>query len=115
MNIAEKPLLSPFLFGRPGRAARVPVGTLLVLTAVVLSACTTSPTTGLGTRPPSSADAALVRFNSCGDALRNLRAAATNSLRASAFSVSGRSAGSRQAASGEPPAAGAASGPDLTV
>jgi hypothetical protein len=117
MNIAEKPLRVHFRVGRPCAAVRVPAGTLLVLTAMVLSACTTAPTTGRDTRAPSAADVALVRFNSCGDALRNLRAAATSAFRASAIPATGRAAGSRQAlgsgpeaGSYAPDAAGAAQG-----
>jgi hypothetical protein len=108
MNIAEKPLLGLFRVGRPGAAVRVPAGALLALTVLLLSACTTSPTSGRGTRPPSAANVALVRFSSCGDALRNLRAAATSAFRASAVgapATTGPAAGAPA-----PAAAGAAQG-----
>lgn len=54
---------------------------------------------------------ALVRFNSCGDALRSLRAAAARGFRAGAFPESGRTAGSHQAAAGAPPGAAPANAP----
>jgi hypothetical protein len=77
---------------------------------LALAACTTGPTSGRGTHARSAADVALVRFNSCDDALRNLRAAATRALRASAIPASGGISGSHQAAAGVPPAAPSASG-----
>jgi hypothetical protein len=111
MNITEKPLFGLFWLGRPGAAVRVPAGTLLLLTALVLSACTTSSASGRGTHPPSAADMALIRFNSCGDALRNLRTAATRAFRAGTLPASGGVAGSHQVAPGAPPAAPSAGGP----
>ena len=108
MNIAEKPLRGLFSSGPAGAAVRVPAATLLMLTTLVLSACTTWPTSGRGTRAPSATDVALVRFNSCGDALRNLRAAATRAAPGGPTELapaSGRAGGSYA-----PAAAGTAQG-----
>jgi hypothetical protein len=114
MNISEKPSFGRFWLGRLGAAVRVPAGMLLVLAALVLSACTTSAAHGRGTHAPQAADVALVRFTSCGDALRNLRAAATSARAASASAVSSGRAGSNQAATAAPHAGAAqsASGPE---
>lgn len=111
MSINEKPLFGLFWLGRPGAVVRVQAGTLLALTALALSACTTGPTAGRGYHGPSAADVALVRFNSCGDALRNLRAAAARTFRASAFPESGRTTGSHQASAGAPSGAASANAP----
>ncbi len=108
----EKSFFGLFWFGRPGAVARVPAGTLLVLTALALSACTTSPTSGRGTHAPSAADVALVRFNTCGEALRNLRAAATSAFSASASAASSGTAASSQGAAVAPRAAAPANGPE---
>jgi hypothetical protein len=91
MNSIEKSAPGRFRIGTKGQAARVPVGLLLALTGLILSACASSPASGRGTHAPSAADVALVRFTSCDDALRNLRAAATSAL---ATSASGEGAGS---------------------
>lgn len=114
MNTTEKPLLGRFWLGRLDAAFHVPAGTLLALTALVLSACTSSSLSGHGTHAPPAADVALVRFNSCGDALRNLRAAATSAIAASVSRASSAAAGSNRAASAAPPsgAAASASGPE---
>src|SRR5215471_3528222 len=84
-----------------GRLVCAPAGALLALTALVLSACASSPA-GRGAHTPSAADVALVRYTSCGDALRNLRAAATTALSAGASSggAAGPSAASGSAQSG---------------
>jgi Beta propeller domain len=111
MNINEKPLFGLFWLGRPGAVVRVQAGTLLVLTVLALSACTTGPTAGRSPHRPSAANVALVRFNNCGDALRNLRAAAARGFSAGAFPESDRTAGSHQAAAGAPPGAAPASAP----
>ena len=80
MNITGKSLFGLFWLDRPGTVVRVAAGTLLVLTAAALSACTNSPISGKGSHALSAADVSLVRFNSCGNALRNLRAAATRAF-----------------------------------
>src|SRR5258708_740924 len=102
MNITAKPLLGRFCLGRPGAAVRVPAGALLVLTGLVLSACATSPAAGRGTHRPPAADVALVRFSSCGDALRNLRAAATSAIAAGASAASSGTSGPDLAAAAPP-------------
>jgi len=84
MNINEKPLFGSFWLARPGAGVGVLAAALLVLIALPLSACTASPTSDRGSHRSSAADVALVRFNGCGDALRNLRAAAARAFRASA-------------------------------
>jgi hypothetical protein len=111
MDINERPLIGPFWLVRAGAEARILAATLLTVTALALSACTSWPVSGRGTHRPSAAEVALVRFNSCGDALRNLRAAATRALGASAFSADGGTAGSHQAAAGVPSGAASASAP----
>lgn len=68
-------------------AVGVPVVVLLALTATVLSACSTPRGSGLGVSTPAVADITLVRYNSCADALQNLRTAATRSLATGAFSA----------------------------
>jgi hypothetical protein len=107
MNITGKSSFGLFWLDRPGTAVRAAAGTLLVLTATVLSACTTSPISGRDAHELSAADVALVRFNGCGNALRNLRAAAT---RAYASATTGPSPATgvapRAAAPGSGPAAG---------
>jgi hypothetical protein len=105
--------------GRPG-AAGVPAGTLLALTGLALAACASSPAPGHGTHVPSAADVALVRFTSCGDALRNLQAAATSALASggsgagtagpTAASGSAGAVSGRQAGSSAPSASGAVAG-----
>jgi hypothetical protein len=113
MNITEKLLFGRLRLGRPGAAVRVPVVTLLVLTALVLSACANSPASGRGTHTPFAATVALVRFDSCGDALRNLRAAATSAIAASASQAGRGTAGPNQDPGAAPPAgAASASGPE---
>jgi hypothetical protein len=105
MNTTEKPLFGCSWLGRPGPAGRLPAGTLLVLTALTLSACTTSLASGRGTHARPAADVALVRFNSCGDALRNLRAAAGRAFSLSSSRAGIASAGSNQATAVAPKAA----------
>ena len=110
MNTTEKLLIGRSKLGRQGPAVRVQAGTLLVLTALTLSACATSPASGRGTHMPRAADVALVRFNSCGDALRNLRAAA-----ASAFSADSSRARSATAGSNQPTATAPQAGAGTSV
>jgi Beta propeller domain len=107
------------LAGKPG-AARVSAGTLLALTGLVLAACAGSPASGHDARAPSAANVALVRFTSCGDALRNLQAAATSALASggSGAGTAGPTTASGSAGSGSglhvgsapPSAAGAVAG-----
>jgi Beta propeller domain len=107
MNTTEKPLSRRFRLRRRALAVRLPAGTAVALTALTLSACATSPTPGPGTHAPTAADVALVRFNSCGDALRNLRAAAASAGRVNSSGASSAAAGSSQATA-PPPQSGAA-------
>lgn len=74
--------------GRPVRARGVRVGALLALGAMILSGCAGGPFAAVTrTGAPRAADVALVRFTSCGDALRNLRAAASRSVGPGGFAV----------------------------
>lgn len=67
--------------GRQGLAVGVPAVVLLALLAPVLSACSARlPSAGLRAGTPSAADVGLVRFNTCADALRNLRAVASRAV-----------------------------------
>ena len=110
MDIADKPLLSRFWLGRSGLAAGVPAGALLVLATLVLGACDARPLPAPRPGAQSATDVALVRFNNCGDALRNLRAAASSAIGAGEFAarVGPRSAGN---AAGASQGSAAASGP----
>ena len=87
MNIIEKVASDRSRVGGMGRAARTPAGALLALTALVLGACASSPAAGRGAQAPSAASVALVSFTSCGEALQNLRAAATTALAAGTSST----------------------------
>src|SRR5215469_7187406 len=109
MNSIEKSAPGRFRVGTGGQAARVPAGLLLALTGLILSACASSPAPGRGAHAPSAADVALVRFTSCDDALRNLRAAATSALAASASGAAAGTAGPSQVA---PRAASGHAGPE---
>ena len=109
MNTSEKPLSGLSWLGQPGPAVRLPAATVLVLTVLALSACTTSPTASRGTRPSSAADVALVRFNSCGDALQNLRAEAMSAFSANSSRTGSATAGSSQATATTPGAGASAS------
>lgn len=110
--------------GRPLSALGARVGgALLASAALVLSACTAHPfaaVTHAGV--PRAAEVALVRFTSCGDALRNLRAAASyavghglEAVNAGAVPLAGgdaaAGAGSRGPASAVPGAAAPAGAP----
>ncbi len=67
--------------GRPVCALGVRAGALLASGALVLSGCTARPSGQvIHTGAPRAADVALVRFTGCGDALRNLRAAASKAI-----------------------------------
>lgn len=98
---------------RPRVVARVVViGALTVLGVVVLPACTSSPVTPIS-QPglPKATDVALVRYSSCGQALRNLRAAATATAGAGVSGVgygaaSGAQPGATASGPGAPPVAG---------
>ena len=98
MDIADKPLSGRFWLGRPGLAASVPAATLLVMAALVLAACTARPLPARSPGGPSAAGVALVRFNSCGDALRNLRAAASSAAPAETLPLRGSASGDGNAA-----------------
>jgi hypothetical protein len=81
MNIADNQSLRRGRLGRPGMAVGVPAVVLLALVAPVLSACSARPpSAGLRAGTPSASDVALVRFNTCTDALRNLRAVASRAV-----------------------------------
>ncbi len=93
----------PGLRGRPVRGFGAGVGVLLASGALVLSACSARPFAPvIGAGGPRAAGAGLVRFTSCADALRNLRAAASKAAGPGGFAVSG---GARAA-----PGAGAPAG-----
>lgn len=117
MNTIEKFASGRFRLGRMGQATGVPAGALLALAALVLSACTASPAAGRGAQKVSATDVALVRFTSCDDALRNLRAAASNALAASASGAATGAAGRNQAAPNQaaPRAASGAAGSGSAV
>ena len=76
---------------RPGRrfwAHGLGAGALLAAGALVLSGCTGHPVAPvIHAGPLRAADMALVRFTSCSDALRNLRAAAGNAAGPGGFAV----------------------------
>ena len=117
MNTADKQSLRRVRLGRPGLAVGVPAVVLLVLVVPVLSACSARlPSAGLRAGTPSAADVALVRFNTCADALQNLRAVAsravaTGGLAASTGTVAPSQAGmSAPGASPATPVNGAAAG-----
>ncbi len=82
------------------------VGALLASGALVLSGCTARPSVPVAHMGVlRAADAALVRFSNCGDALRNLRAAAGNAAGSGGFAASagtGGSGGTAGAAVGGP-------------
>lgn len=87
--------------GRPVCLLSVRAAMLLASGALVLSGCAAHP------RGPvirmgalSAADVALVRFTSCGDALRSLRAAAANAAGPAGFSGGGAVAGAGGASPG---------------
>jgi Beta propeller domain len=107
MDTTEKFLSRRFRLRRHALAVKLPAGTLLALAALTLSACATSPTAGRGTHAPTAADVALVRFNSCSDALRNFRAAAASAASANSSGQSRAAVGSTQATA-QPPQSGAA-------
>src|SRR5215469_2950362 len=107
MNSIEKSASGRLRYGTKGQAVRVPAGALLALTALILSACASSPAPGRGAHSPSAAAVALVRFTSCDDALRSLRAAASSALADSASGTATGTAGPNQAA---PRAASGAAG-----
>ncbi len=84
--------------GRPAGALGVRAGAVLALGALVLSGCAAGQTEPVRTGAVRAAGA-LVRFTSCGDALRNLRAAASRAVGPGGFAVSGMAgAGSRSPA-----------------
>ncbi len=106
MNSIEKLARDRYRVGRRCRAVRTPAVTLLALTGLILSGCASSSASGRAPHALSAADVALVRFNSCGAALRNLRAAATNAVTPSASGAATGAAGQSQA--GPTAASGAA-------
>jgi hypothetical protein len=106
MDSIEKLARDRYRVRRTYRTVHTPAVTLLALTGLILCGCASSPASGRTTQALSAADVALVRFNNCGAALANLRAAATNALAASASGAATGTAGSA-AASG---AAGTARG-----
>jgi Beta propeller domain len=93
--------------GRPVWAHGLRAGALLASGALVLSGCTGHPFAPvIHAGALRAADVALVRFTSCGDALRNLRAAAGNAVGPGGFAVGiGTAAGAGSAST-----AGTASG-----
>src|SRR5215468_903308 len=111
MNTIEKLAIGRYRVGTHRRLVGALAGTLLAFTGLILSGCASSPASGRGPHVLSAADVALVRFTSCGDALRNLQAAASNTVTASPSGAATAAAGPGQtgptAASG---ATGAASG-----
>jgi hypothetical protein len=113
METMRTPVLHTSL-SRPAFLARaVVIGALTALGAAVLPACTSSPVAQVSQRGlPKATDVALVRYSSCGQALRNLRAAATAALGRDALGVG--YAGSGVAASG-PSARGVAGVPGASA
>ena len=79
--------------GRPVWAHRLRACALLASGALVLSGCTAHPFAQvIHAGALRAADVALVRFTSCGEALRNLRAAAGDSVGPGGFAVGARAA-----------------------
>src|SRR5260370_12768325 len=73
--------------GRPVRAFGVCASVLAVSGALMLSGCDSQqPPPVIHARVARAADA-LVRFTSCGDALRNLRAAASRAVGPTGFAL----------------------------
>src|SRR5260370_9557327 len=83
--------------GAPGiraGALGIRAGALLAAGALVLSGCAAHPFPPvIHTGALRAADVALVRFTSSGDALRNLRAAATRSVGPRGFAAGARAGG----------------------
>src|SRR6266536_4050587 len=88
------------------------VGALLTSGALVLSSCTARPSAPVPrTGVLRAADVTLVRFSSCGDALRNLRAAASNTVGPGGFAISaGAVAGSSAGTASQGPGRAAPGG-----
>jgi Beta propeller domain len=75
--------------GRPVCTLGVRVGALLASGALALTGCTAGPLAPvIHAGVPRAADVTLVRFTSCADALRNLRAAAGSTVGPEGFAVS---------------------------
>ena len=110
MNAIEKLARDRYRVGRTYRAVHTPAVTLLALTGLILCGCASSPASGRASHALSAADVALVRFNSCGAALANLRAAATNALAASASGAATGTAGSAGASGATGSGSGSGSG-----
>jgi len=94
--------------GRVQLAVGVPAVVVLVLTATVLSACSTPRAPGLKVGTPAAANVTLVRFNSCADALQHLRSAANRALGSAGLATG---TGSVVQGSGGVAGAGAAAAP----
>jgi hypothetical protein len=89
MNALENLPLPGLQRGRLVCAFGLRVGVLLAAGALVLSGCAARPVAPvIHTGGPQAADVRLVRFVSCGDALRNLRAAASNAVGSGGFAAS---------------------------
>jgi Beta propeller domain len=110
MNAIENLPMRNLRPGRPVCARGVRVGALLASGALVISGCTARPLASvLHTGVPRVADVALVRFTSCGDALRNLRAAAGSTVGRGGSAVStGAADGSGSTASAASPGSASA-------
>jgi hypothetical protein len=98
--------------GRPRPAAVAPAVIVLALTIAVLTGCST-PASHRTAGAPSAAAVTLVRFNSCADALRNLRAAASRAVATSGLgggTMAVSNSGTAAASGGTAPVSGAAVG-----
>jgi hypothetical protein len=113
MNIVDNRTIRAVRPRRSGLAAGVPAVALLALATTFLAGCSAArPASRLAVGTPSAADVSLVRFNSCADALRNLRAAASRAIGAGGFAVgSGTSAPGTAATAGAPGAPGTGRAP----
>jgi hypothetical protein len=92
--------------GRPALALGIWAGALVASAALVLSGCAAGPPVRVIRTGGLRAASALVTFASCGDALRNLRAAASSAVGSGELAISGMGAASRSPAAGPAAAAG---------
>src|SRR6266702_401505 len=105
--------------GRQARALAVPMSMLFVSGIVILSGCASGPSRPVIKTSAPRVAALLVPFASCGDALRNLRMAASRAVTAE-FAAASRSPGAAggPATTGSPAGqaapAGAAGAPGAT-